>query len=304
MDSPPDGPKARFNNEPVLKQPFGEQIHGVCFSPFEWSHELLLVVFHNKVLVAEVRTDVGDDAEPDVKVIGNLNHAVQCRRVAVSPASSLAVAPKLVQFATAGADNRVRVFRSDLAHDNTCHVLAGHADAINDLSYDCETNYLASASDDHTARVWDADTCLVTFCLRSPAVAVCWHQDDCAKLMVCERSGLIRCYNVQSQQPILSVDNGSLLSSAHWSPSDSQLLAALAHGHLKLWDLTRPRYVRYQSFCASLIVLFTLAADRQTCLSSTSRTAATSSSTRTEITLPSSALSPSVSKWCSPRPTR
>lgn len=82
-------------------------------------------------------------------------------------------------------------------------------------------------------------------------MAVCWHIEDCAKLMVCEKNGMIRYYNVQSQQPILSLDNGSTLSYAHWNPNDSQVVGALAQGELKLWDLTRPRY-----HCSLLILFF------------------------------------------------
>lgn len=63
--------------------------------------------------------------------------------------------------------------------------------------------------------------------------------------MVCEKNGLIRYYNVQSQQPILSIDNGSTMSYAHWNPSDSQIVGALTKGELKLWDLTRPRYFSF-----------------------------------------------------------
>lgn len=198
-------------------------------------------------------------------MVGDFNHTVHCSHVTISPVTSLAVLPKILQFSTAASDGNIRVFKSDLVEDNTCQILRGHSDFINDLSYDCDSNNLASCSDDQTARIWDTTTenCVTTFYLQSPGkevfrccrngpffdscqnvlgMAVCWHIEDCAKLMVCEKSGLIRYYNVHSQQPILSLDNGSTLSYAHWNPSDSQIVGALAQGELKLWDLTRPRY--------------------------------------------------------------
>lgn len=87
----------------------------------------------------------------------------------MSPVTSLAVLPKILQFSTAGSDCNIRVYRSNLVDDNTCQILNGHLDFINDLSYDCETNYLASCSDDQTARIWDTNsgTCITTFYLQS-----------------------------------------------------------------------------------------------------------------------------------------
>lgn len=65
---------------------------------------------------------------------------------------------------------------------------------------------------------------------------------DTAKLLVAEKIGLIRFYNVETQRPILSLDVGKPLSSAHWAPFDTQLVGSLQHGELLLWDLTRLRY--------------------------------------------------------------
>lgn len=66
-----------------------------------------------------------------------------------------------------------------------------------------------------------------------------WHTKDVAKLLVAEKIGLIRFYNVETQRPILSLDVGKPLSSAHWAPFDTQLVGSVQHGELLLWDLTR-----------------------------------------------------------------
>lgn len=71
--------------------------------------------------------------------------------------------------------------------------------------------------------------------------SVHWHKEDNSKLLVAEKIGLIRFYNVDTQTPILSLDCGKPLFSAHWSPSDSQLVGSLQLGELFLWDMTRPR---------------------------------------------------------------
>lgn len=72
-------------------------------------------------------------------------------------------------------------------------------------------------------------------------MSTCWHKDDSSKLLVAEKLGLIRFYNVNTLKPILSLDIGKPLSVAHWAPSDSQLVGSLNLGELLLWDLMRPR---------------------------------------------------------------
>lgn len=68
----------------------------------------------------------------------------------------------------------------------------------------------------------------------------CWHKEDSSKLLIAEKIGLIRFYNVETQNPVLSLDFGKPLSSAHWASSDSQLVASLQLGELLLWDLSKP----------------------------------------------------------------
>lgn len=99
---------------------------------------------------------------------------MHCCNIAVSPLTSLAVLPKILQFSTAGNDFKIRVYKSDLVEENTCQILSDHSDFINDLAYDCESNFLASTSDDHTARIWDTNTstCISTFNLQSPGIFI------------------------------------------------------------------------------------------------------------------------------------
>lgn len=73
-------------------------------------------------------------------------------------------------------------------------------------------------------------------------MAVCWHTEDNSKLMVAEKLGIIRFYNVTTFQPILSLDYGKPLFSSHWAPSDSNLVGSLQMGELLVWNLKRPRY--------------------------------------------------------------
>lgn len=123
-------------------------------------------------------------------------------------------------------------------------ILEGHKDYINSICYEPEGDILASVSDDHTCKLWDVKEdkkCNVTFYLTSPGVTVCWHKEESGKLLVAEKNGLIRMYNVMSQQAILSLDAGVMpLMSADWGPNPLKV-AALAAGELLVWDVSRPR---------------------------------------------------------------
>lgn len=118
------------------------------------------------------------------------------------------------------------------------------------MNYDPEHIYIVSVSDDHTARLWTTadNKHVATLKLTSPGMSACWHKDDNSKLLIAEKIGVIRFYNVSKQKPILSLDYGKPLASAHWAPFDSQLIASLQMGELLLWDMTHSRYVIYTYF--------------------------------------------------------
>lgn len=71
-------------------------------------------------------------------------------------------------FCTAADDYKLRIFKSDLS-ESTCKVLNAHSSYINDISFDPENNYLASVSDDETAKIWSTDEfdCVATLMLTS-----------------------------------------------------------------------------------------------------------------------------------------
>jgi nuclear pore complex protein Nup37 len=73
-------------------------------------------------------------------------------------------------------------------------------------------------------------------------MSVCWHTMEPGKLLVAEKSGLLQLFNTLTQQPIISLDSGTTpLMSAHWAPSNSLFISALAGGEMIVWDISRPR---------------------------------------------------------------
>ncbi|XP_050301561.1 nucleoporin Nup37 [Anthonomus grandis grandis] len=227
------------SNEPIYVKDFSEygQILHIHFSPYEWTKDVMLLAFEEKILFVHLSFE----NSISINKVYEFPHP-RCSALAISPNSSLAVLPNQVIFATGSSDFKLRVYESDLEQNTLCRELSGHVSYINDVTFDPENLYMASASDDNTVKLWFTDGFRLksTFHLNSPAMVVSWHRADSGKMLVAEKIGLIKFYNVDTETPILSLDFAKSLSSAHWAPSDSQILGTLQLGELLVWDLTKP----------------------------------------------------------------
>ncbi|KAF5285623.1 hypothetical protein FQR65_LT13104 [Abscondita terminalis] len=230
------------------------QISIIHLSPYETSQDLLLIAFPAKILLAQLVIQ----NKIELKHLAKFNNEVACTALALSSETGINTLPQTVIFCSAGSDYKLRIYKSELGKELYCKVffnismlfilimklkvLSGHSSYINEISYDPENNYIASVSDDNTVRIWDIHdfSCIAVLLLTSPGMSTCWHREDTSKLMVAEKSGLIRFYNVNTQKQILSLEFGKPLSAAHWAPSDSQMIASLHLGELVIWDLSHP----------------------------------------------------------------
>ncbi|KAF3814524.1 hypothetical protein GH733_017682 [Mirounga leonina] len=127
----------------------------------------------------------------------------------------------------------------------TFQVLEGHSDFINGLVFDPkEGQEIASVSDDHTCRIWNLEGIQTAhFVLHSPGMSVCWHPEETFKLMVAEKNGTIRFYDLLTQQAILSLESEQMpLMSAHWCLKNTFKVGAVAGSDWLIWDITRSRW--------------------------------------------------------------
>lgn len=112
------------------------------------------------------------------------------------------------------------------------------------MAWEPENLYLASVSDDHSCIIWENKNIFekkTTFYLKSAGIGVKWHPDREYKLLVAEKNGIIRYYNVKTEQAVLSIETKKTpLMSMDWSLSKSSLVAALAAGEFTLWCLDKP----------------------------------------------------------------
>jgi len=232
-------------NAKVHEIPSHDVVQLVSFSPHSWSSQLIAFATNSRVTVGSCRFE---EEAPDVDgleytELRQFHHGSRPTALAWGPDSTLTDIPKIVRLCTAGADKKIRILFSDLKQEDTVKIASGHTDYINSLIFEPEKGeHIASASDDHTCRIWgvadgEQKACLP---LTSPGMAVCWHQEDPLKIMVAEKKGIIRFFSISNQQPILSLDTGAApLLSADWSPSNLLRVAALAGSDWFLFDTSR-----------------------------------------------------------------
>ncbi|KAF7284867.1 hypothetical protein GWI33_021508 [Rhynchophorus ferrugineus] len=226
--------------EPTYVKDFSEygQIYQILCSPFEWIKDVMLLAFENKVLLVVLSFK----ETILIKKLVEFIHPSRCTALSISPNTSFVTLPNKVVFAAGAADYKVRVFESNMQNDNTCRVLNGHNSYINGVAFDSENIYLASASDDNTVKIWYTDgyKLKATLPLTSPAITISWHRSDSGKLLVGEKIGVMKLYNIETETPILSIDFERSLACADWSTSDVLILGSLQLGELLLWDLAKP----------------------------------------------------------------
>uniref|UniRef100_A0A3Q2NTQ0 Nucleoporin Nup37 n=1 Tax=Fundulus heteroclitus TaxID=8078 RepID=A0A3Q2NTQ0_FUNHE len=206
--------------------------HSVC----------LFFVFDGNLLPQEEDVEVEG---VQFNVLRAFHHDLRVDALAWSPESRLDRIPT-IRFCTAAADRKLRLLTSDLQDRHEVKVMEGHTSYINHLVFEpTEGKQIASVSDDHTCRLWDLDgneTAVLR--LRSPGLSVCWHSQEVFKLMVAEKKGTIRFYDLVTQQAILSLDCGHSgpLMSADWCLANTIKVGAVVGNDWLIWDITRSRW--------------------------------------------------------------
>jgi WD40 repeat protein len=116
-------------------------------------------------------------------------------------ATVLAASPAGTTLAAGCADGTVRLYeggeRGSLPDWADAPVLTGHAHGITTMSFDASGRFLATASRDGTARIWDlANREVMTVLLPGAAAAVCagqtWHALGAADGLIWQAAGLTR----------------------------------------------------------------------------------------------------------------
>ncbi|XP_008593079.1 PREDICTED: nucleoporin Nup37-like, partial [Galeopterus variegatus] len=214
-----------------------DYVHVVEFNPFESGDSGNLIAYGGNNYVV-VGTCTFQEEEADIegiryKTLRTFHHGVRVDGIAWSPETRLDSLPPVIKFCTSAADMKIRLFTSDLQDKNEYKVLEGHSDFINGLVFDPkEGQEIASVSDDHTCR-YGTNLSFKTISFYFSVL----------QLMVAEKNGTIRFYDLLAQQAILSLESEQMpLMSAHWCLKNTFKVGAVAGNDWLIWDITRSSY--------------------------------------------------------------
>ncbi|XP_022527488.1 nucleoporin Nup37 [Astyanax mexicanus] len=229
--------------------PCEDYVHVVEFSPYDCGSAASLLAYGgNQYVVVGTCRFKEEDVEVEGVEFNTLRafvHGVRVDALAWSPETRLDKIPQIIRFCTAAGDRKLRLFTSDLQNRHEVKEMEGHTSYINHVVFEpTEGKQMASVSDDHTCRVWDLEgNETVSLRLWSPGVSVCWHPEEVFKLMVAEKKGTIRFYDLVTQQAILSLDCGQMpLMSADWCLTNTIKVGAVVGSDWVIWDITRSSY--------------------------------------------------------------
>ncbi|ELW71583.1 Nucleoporin Nup37 [Tupaia chinensis] len=188
-----------------------DYVHVVEFNPFESGDSGNLIAYGgNNYVVIGMCTFQEEEADVDgiqYKTLRTFHHGVRVDGIAWSPETRLDSLPPVIKFCTSAADMKIRLFTSDLQDTNEYKVLEGHSDFINGLVFDPKEG------------------------------------QEIASLMVAEKNGTIRFYDLLAQQAILSLESEQVpLMSAHWCLKNTFKVGAVAGNDWLIWDITRSSY--------------------------------------------------------------
>ncbi|KAG9490538.1 hypothetical protein GDO78_006070 [Eleutherodactylus coqui] len=224
-------------------------VHVVEFNPFDSGGGGSLIAYGCKsyIVIASCRFQEEDPSVNGIEfnILKSFHHGARIDAIAWSPETKCDALPPLLRFCTAAGDQTLRIFNSDFHEHNECKILKGHTSYINDVVFSSsEGNEIASVSDDHTCRVWDlAGNRIAMFMLRSPGMSVVWHPLEAYKLLVAEKTGMIRIYDLIKHQAILSLESLQMpLMSADWCLHNTFRVGAVAANDWVIWEMPRSSY--------------------------------------------------------------
>ncbi|WP_028569548.1 WD40 repeat domain-containing protein [Salinispora tropica] len=131
-----------------------------------------------------------------------------------------------------------RALMSALAFSHLEAVLTGHRDVVRGVAWAPDGNSIATASRDGTARLWDADTAMVTHVLHGHTgmIEAVAFSPDSTMVATASRDTTIRVWDTATAAPITVLTCGDHVRSVAWSP-DGTALAGTSRDHLAhRWD--------------------------------------------------------------------
>uniref|UniRef100_A0A3Q3BVC0 Nucleoporin 37 n=2 Tax=Haplochromis burtoni TaxID=8153 RepID=A0A3Q3BVC0_HAPBU len=224
------------SHSPSYTVPCDDFVHVVEFSPFSSGTPASLLAYGgNQYMVVGTCLFQEEDVEVEgveFNVLRAFHHELRVDALAWSPESRLDRMPTIRTMARLlQADRTKKQNKKPTVTQITTHYNHGMQKSISERT--------ARASG---GLVWDLDgNESATFRLQSPGISVCWHPKEVFKLMVAEKKGTIRFYDMVTQQAILSLES-ELLMSADWCLTNTIKVGGVSGSDWLIWDITRSSY--------------------------------------------------------------
>lgn len=160
-----------------------------------------------------------------------------------APVNSVAFSPRGDIAATAGDDNKIRIW--DLANGTLAQILRGHTAPVSHVAFHPDGNVLASGSQDATVRLWNADQgkLLSTFSAGDGVKAVAFSP----------RGHILGAGNCEHTLYLWDTHRATILrllrghtspvNALAFSPEEDRLASGAADGVLRLWELAGGQFV-------------------------------------------------------------
>jgi WD40 repeat protein len=156
------------------------------------------------------------------------------------PLQDLAVSPDGTRVAVASFDSRLRIV--SVPSLEVTDALAGHKDVVYSVAWSRDGRYLASGSNDHTARLWDLgnQSSHPIWQGEAPVYAVAFGPDS-RRLAVAEQGQPIRILAVPSGEPLADLAGHTADVVALAFTADGRLVSGARDATARIWPVAMTR---------------------------------------------------------------
>ncbi|HTQ43454.1 MAG TPA: protein kinase [Polyangiaceae bacterium] len=171
---------------------------------------------------------------------------------------AVAFSPDGSRIATAGDETVVRVF---LTTTGEVTLLEGHTGSTDRLAFLGDGSHLASASYDHTVRVWDLATRTSVVLPHEGRVMSIAPTRDGSSIVTGSEGGLVRVWDVARREAITMTGHTGRVDSVVLSPDEQLVASAGLDGTTRVWDRKSGAPLRVLGGDAGPVMTVTFAGD-------------------------------------------